>query len=107
MKRLVLCLFLAAPPALADDALRYDPFSHTPPAPASDAETVQRTPLALRLRAVVVAGKRSMANIDGKLVKVGQQFEGYTLVAVEAKAVTLRKDGEEFVLKLAAQSQAG
>ncbi len=47
-----------------------------------DVRPVASTP-SLRLRALLVAGKNSVANLDGQLLSIGQSYRGYELLRVE------------------------
>jgi hypothetical protein len=53
-----------------------------------------------RLTAVIVAGRRSTAVINGSLVKVGQVIGGHTLVAVTQDLAVLESHNTRVVLKL-------
>ena len=87
--------------------LRFDPFERP------DQAEVERlrgggnesaTQLAPALRATLVAGDASLANLAGSILRVGDEFEGYRLAEVRrgeavfvrnGARVTLRMDGAE------------
>lgn len=80
-------------------ALR-DPFAR-PAAPAkAEAAIPVETGPAPRLRAIMVAPGRSLANIDGQILAVGEWFGDYRLVKVEERSVTLARQGVTRVLAL-------
>lgn len=109
--RLVLgiALLAAAGGAAAQGALRHDPFRAPPPpapVPVAAAEPSAPPPPApvavwrATLRAVLVDGERSLANVDGILVRLGREVDGFRLVEVsEGRAVFVR-DGRRFTLSM-------
>lgn len=80
--------------------LRHDPFARpqitSPQAqdarPASSAEAAEPA-WRPQLRAVVAAGPDSMVNVEGTVVALGGQIDGFRLVAVEERRVVFSKDG--------------
>ncbi len=48
---------------------------------------------ALQLRATMVAGADSLANISGMIIGIGQEVDGYQLVSVRERNVILSKNG--------------
>ena len=95
---LVILLALAAGAAQAQP-LR-DPFARPAlPAPgtAPEPEAPQAVP---RLRAVMVAPGRALANINGQILATGEWFGDYQLIKVEERGVTLVKRGVKSVLVL-------
>jgi hypothetical protein len=94
--------------AAAED-LRYNPFAGTPPKPpeqSSPATTngaggasgaAQANPLTLK--AVIPLGNPPLANIDGKIIAVGEKFGSYTLVSVGEEGVTLQRGGRRMQLR--------
>ena len=89
----------AALPAAAAPALRTlrDPFVRPapPPAPAAvlPAEPAPEPP-PLHLRAVILNGARSVANIDGDIVGTGDQARDYTVVRIDAQGVLVTRAGK-------------
>ena len=69
-----------------------DPGSLTPPISAWNP----------KMRATMVAGKNSMANVDGTIVKVGEKFQGYKLLEVRRRSAIFTRDGKHFELILEA-----
>ncbi|MDH3527310.1 MAG: hypothetical protein OEN52_09265 [Gammaproteobacteria bacterium] len=47
----------------------------------------------LQLRATMVAGANSLANIGGMIVGIGQEIDGYQLINVQERRVVLSKNG--------------
>lgn len=54
----------------------------------------------VNLRAVMVDGKRSLANVEGVLLSVGQVLDGHRLVAVREGEAEFIHNGHPVVLKL-------
>ena len=48
---------------------------------------------AMQLRATIVAGSRSQANIGGVIIGLGEDVDGYRLTEVHARRVVLERDG--------------
>ena len=96
--RFIFLLALAAGAAQAQP-LR-DPFAR--PALAAQAATPEpEAPQAApRLRAVMVAPGRALANINGQILATGEWFGDYQLIKVEERGVTLSKRGVKSVLVL-------
>jgi hypothetical protein len=57
-------------------------------------------PLDLELRATLVAGRRSSANIGGTILRLGQELEGYRLTAVREGTAVLVRAGVPYVLEI-------
>ncbi|QOY94537.1 hypothetical protein IM543_01005 [Massilia sp. UMI-21] len=105
MKRLalaVLAAVAAAAPAAAQAQPLRDPFVRPAlPAPAQQgtvADAMPETPP--RLRAIVLAPGRSLANIDGQILAVGNWFGDYRVIRIQERAVTLLRRGVTSVLEL-------
>ena len=111
-KRLIflLVVYLYSTVAKAADNLNevlHDPF-HKPnviaPAPVAgqaandndDIEPIWKPKLSMTLR----AGRQSSANIGGKIVKIGEKIDGYKLIEVQERSVTLVKKGQVIHLNL-------
>lgn len=54
----------------------------------------------MRLRGTMLAGSHSVANIDGTIIGIGQQFNGYTLVSVEQRHAVLERNGTQMKLSI-------
>ncbi len=54
----------------------------------------------LELKAVLVAGSGSQANINGLVMGLNEEVDGYRLTSVSLDGVELRRDGETLVLRL-------
>lgn len=112
MKIRVLMLILAATalavlPALCfseEDALprlQRNPFTRpelVPSAGPKGAE-VKHTP-ALTLKAILFANDFAMANINGKLIGIGEKIKGYRLLQIDEGESVLTKGGKQIVLTL-------
>lgn len=88
---------LATPPRIVRD-----PFVSRLPASAplaADAPApVPATPP--RLRAVVLNGAHSLANLDGNVVATGERVAGYTVVRIDARGVLLAHAGNQHLLTM-------
>ena len=83
--------------------LRFDPFR---PPPASDERVDPRAGarggdrFEPWLRSVVVAGEKSLANLGGEILAVGESTRGYRLVAVRRFEADFVKDGKRLTLSV-------
>jgi hypothetical protein len=53
-----------------------------------------------RLTSVLLGGKRSLAVVDGRAVRLGQALEGFTLVEVTAETAVFASDEERVELRI-------
>ncbi|HVL56635.1 MAG TPA: hypothetical protein VM491_09020 [Burkholderiaceae bacterium] len=67
-----------------------------PPAPVEPAPP----PLPPKLRAVVLAGPRSLANLDGTVAEIGATVDGWRLVEVREREAVLVRDGRTHVVSI-------
>ena len=108
MKHLVVAtLALALANVAAAQPLR-DPFARPalPANPVAAGAPEDAEPrAALQLRAVMVAPGRSLANINGHILAVGEWFGDYQLTKVEERSVTLSRRGAKSVLALSEASR--
>ena len=80
-----------------------DPFARPPVvvAPAADAAAAPaEPPWQPQLRAIVYDGPRSLVNISGTILAVGDSVRGYRLVSAQEHAVVLAFAGKTIKLKL-------
>jgi hypothetical protein len=86
---------LATPPRIVRD-----PFVSRLPAsaPLAAAAPVPATPP--RLRAVVLNGAQSLANLDGNVVATGERVAGYTVLRIDARGVLLGHAGSQHLLTM-------
>lgn len=61
----------------------------------------------LRLRALLVAGKNSVANLDGQLLNLGQSYRGYQLLSVEDTRAQFLVGGSKVWIALRKDSANG
>ncbi|PLX83216.1 MAG: hypothetical protein C0617_11810 [Desulfuromonas sp.] len=79
----------------------FSPPDLNPPPPPPVAQTVPEARADdLELRATLVAGEDSLANVNGTLLKPGQEIEGFRLVRVGEGESVFAKDGETIVVTL-------
>ena len=86
---------LATPPRIVRD-----PFVSRLPASAPPAATAAAPVTPPRLRAVVLNGAHSLANLDGNVVATGERVAGYTVVRIDARGVLLAHAGSEHLLTM-------
>ena len=55
---------------------------------------------ALRLQIIQNGNQQASATINGKLLKPGEQYQGYTLVNIKATSVVLSRGEEQLILQL-------
>lgn len=80
-----------------------DPFVRPapPPAPAAALPAAPAPePPPLHLRAVILNGTRSVANIDGDIVGAGDQARDYTVVRIDAHGVLVTRAGKRQLLTM-------
>jgi len=58
------------------------------------------------LQAVLAAGRSSVVNLSGIILRIGESADGYRLLSVEEDSATFSRDGEKVVLSLFEQDQA-
>jgi len=86
---------LATPPRIVRD-----PFVSRLPASAPLAATVPAPATPPRLRAVVLNGAQSLANLDGNVVATGERVAGYTVLRIDARGVLLAHAGNQHLLTM-------
>lgn len=98
---------LCAPAHAQAQSLRHDVFARPvldTMQPASGGGAGQAAPKPAWnpvLRAVIVAGRDSLANVDGSIVRIGAQIDGYRLVQVREHEAVFLKDKQRYTLTLA------
>lgn len=70
-----------------------------PTAPPPRADSVEAPPPAA-LTAIRSSGAQRVAILDGRLVRVGERYQGARVVRIDETEVTLRRGSETVVLKL-------
>lgn len=91
-----------AAPSTPPRVLR-DPFvrpAPPPPPPAAAAAEPQVEAPPLRLRAVILNGAHSVANIDGDIVAAGGQARDYTVLRIDAQGVLVARAGKRQLLTI-------
>ena len=63
-------------------------------------------PPPLELRAVLSAGDTSLANVGGRILRVGEEIDGYRLVAVSEGGARFARDGRSIEVPLQARAPA-
>ncbi|MDX1698100.1 MAG: hypothetical protein R3308_07415 [Thiohalobacterales bacterium] len=112
------CLILLAGLGLAcnslaagqDEVLQTNPFLRPAlAAPAQPGIVQAETPdtVTLDLRATMVAGSMSQANIGGKIVGLGEEVNGYRLLEVHVRRVVLEREGTRREIAIAELKQPG
>lgn len=85
------------------DELRRNPFEH----PNFDAEIPQAgsrpgivSDEDLRVSAILIAGERSLVNINGTILGLGEEQNGYVLQAVEEEEAVFSREGRTITISL-------
>ncbi|HUT41443.1 MAG TPA: hypothetical protein VM011_08890 [Gammaproteobacteria bacterium] len=73
--------------------LRINPFVQPEVVADEAGPAVSSNEDSMLLRGVMLAGEQSLANIGGKIVGIGQEINGYRLIAVNESNVVLDRDG--------------
>lgn len=60
----------------------------------------------LKLQAVMVAGPKSMANVDGVMVRIGDEVHGYRLVEVHEGEAVFERNNTRFTISIRGNGQA-
>lgn len=91
--------------------LRHDPFARpllSAAVPksvmAQGKAAVDTPPWNPSLIAVMVAGDHSLANLEGTIVAIGQETDGYRLVQVRDREATFTRGKQRIVLKMEAST---
>lgn len=108
-RHLLSLLILAAAGTLAQAAHAEgrwrDPFAHHAPpaatAPLPSGEVAAAAPESIPpLRAILFDGSKSLVNIGGRILAVGESAAGYRLLKVDERSATLVKGGKRITLTL-------
>lgn len=104
MKICILMLALLTLHAAAQ--VRRDPFARPAAAVTSaTAEAVVAAPPAPpRLRAIMYEPGKSLVNINGRILAVGDSFDDYRIAAIDARGATLTRRGVRSVIVLDEES---
>lgn len=102
-------LLVAAGTCAADDTatLRVNPFLRPDAGNGAAAAAAATDTGAMELRGIMMAGALSLANIGGRIIGVGEQINGYRLVAVNTDGVVLEREGVREVLEVRNEDGAG
>lgn len=98
-RALMLALAIAAVATTSAAAPLRDPFLR-PAAAARPTLPVETPAPRPRLRALVLNGAHSLANIDGNVVGAGERCAGYTVLRIDARGVLLARAGQELLLTM-------
>ncbi len=91
------------------EKLQHDPFARpalaglqhaSRPGPARNGEPTAASTRRLKLQAVMVAGPKSIANVDGTMVRIGDQIYGYRLVEVHERGAVFEKNKTRFAVSI-------
>lgn len=80
-------------------ALRYDPFARPDHAGAAR-RGGSGSAWSPELRATLVAGRNSIANLGGTIVGIGEETHGYRLVEVREREAVFERNGAKLVLAI-------
>lgn len=54
----------------------------------------------MQLRGIMRANSNSVANIDGEIISIGQQIQGYTLISIQQRHIVLERSGTKITLSI-------
>ena len=98
------CALLIGNATARDIVLKTNPFlrplvqdKRETPADNNDGQVVAE----MELRATMMAGQRSQANIGGKVIGLGEEINGYQLIEVHPLHIVLDRDGKSKEIKIA------
>lgn len=94
------------PVAATAEPLRHDPFARPFQLGSSTASTDVNNPGSPRLIAVIVAGKKSLVNLNGTIIGIGEEKDGYRLLRVRDRKAIFKKGKKRVVLDMEMQSLA-
>jgi len=99
-------LMLAALALQANAQVRRDPFARPAAAVAIVAAdvAVAAPPAPPRLRAIMYEPGKSLVNINGRILAVGDGFDDYLVSAISARSATLTRRGVRSVIVLDEES---
>ncbi len=90
--------------------LRFDPFVQ-PGAqtggPGSPGQAGSRRAWSPELRATLVSDKRSLVNLGGTILELGEEAHGYRLLEVREDEAVFERSGSEIVLKMIGEEGGG
>ena len=99
----VLALLCAAASAQAAKRPLRDPFARPAPPPSAApaaADVPAAPPAPLHLRAVILNGTRSLADIDGLILAAGERAADFEVVRIDARGVLVSRGGKRQLLLL-------
>ena len=91
------------------EKLQHDPFARpalaglqhaSKPGAGRNGEPTGASTRTLKLQAVMVAGPKSIANVNGTMVRIGDQIYGYRLVEVHERGAVFEKNKARFVVSI-------
>lgn len=89
----------------AAETLQHDPFARPLITNSTTVATVVEEVIwNPALTAVMVAGKNSLVNVDGVIIKLGEEIDGYRLIEVKDYQAIFKKGRKRVVLTIAMQS---
>jgi hypothetical protein len=85
--------------------IQHDPFKKPPILQAMDTPETIAKPVAaeepnFKLTAILQAGGDSMVSVQGKTLQLGEQIDGYTLMAVDERSAVFSKGKKTVVLAI-------
>ena len=98
------CLLVVAPTRAGEIVLKTNPFQR--PVDLDKTQPVVekndgRVAAEMELRATMLAGERSQANIGGKVIGLGEEVNGYQLIEVHPLHVVLDREGKSREVRIA------
>ena len=105
---------VALPAADGPPALSHNPFSRPPseamPVPRETRDGNDSAPESLPLQATMVGRVNSLANVGGRILKPGDDYQGYRLIAIHEDRAVFERGGQSktvYVKSPDAEEQTG
>jgi hypothetical protein len=116
--RVLACLLVAGPGGLSvatAATLQHDLFARPAleslkPVQSEPVKTVKPVPPSEwkpELRAIITGGGSTIVNVEGRIVQIGQEIDGYRLIEVKDRRATFVKDKVRYTLDLSEVKGAG
>lgn len=101
--RLAWVALMALPVAATGAPLKHDPFTR-PSLSGSTSSAGASISGGLKLIAVIVAGKKSLVNLNGAIIGIGEEKDGYRLIEVRDHQAIFKKNNKRIVLDMEVSS---
>ncbi len=94
-------------PQLQNNPFKQPDLSAVADNPADDDSPSDQAGLQLELRATLKFGNKSLVNVGGEIIGIGEQVDGYRLLAVDEGAAIVAKNGTHINLIVGDDPEGG